>query len=761
MRELEHLSDKESLEVEVITSLYQQLRIMIQSSPAVEQRNIKRAFASRKLIYAEKEGCGGWYPVAECLWASKWDLPRWAILEPIYKDLRDFFVNFLGVKTLSLQLVYNELDYLGSSSYTTRAQIEPNIWLLNSYLSAGSQPSDAKMLLDRKIFPVRYPDGHVQLETAMVEFAIVDRAQLGDIFKPRAKTLNFDLDQVRMLEPTLRWLGLRERYLSEVVREVSRVQGASKEPLSTPERSFKPRAHALYRPRFDEWGSDVYNSFETAEVYETDGIAATLSLNQDGREICYEKGWSDLHIEVDDTYLEIFVPRDKKKQESCYARKLPLGIFKWLMTPSDGGQVTMNEKALRLIASVLNSSRPVIAEILEEEGIAAGKFEDDYEEVEELEAHDAEETRTTGAVYVSEESHDVEEFHDAEDVASSSDDDPIATPSLATTEAEESPSLAAPDSSHPAAPARQETVDAPSFTLSIINQGVATSSPARLQPTRSRRFSSSDIAEDVSYLVARSDFATTSNQSTIQPIPAVLTLIDQETTRYQALLERVVTSARRSPRLPSQGAYDMTGMSHALSDLMDDSSDSEVDQFPRFRSSSQQERDRKIGAAGELYVFELLKNLTPGLPGFSLENWRSTIRRYVSAHPDYANISHWNHRETSDFEYDDSEGALTVLMIDNGYLERDVWENKKPRYYLEVKTTTGPCEAPFYMSKSQYRLMHQCQDGTDKIYVVFRVYEVEKTAVQLRVYVNPAGLKDSGSLLYTAETWSVRPGAGT
>ncbi|RSL61952.1 hypothetical protein CEP54_005994 [Fusarium duplospermum] len=729
----------------------------------------------QELLRPIKGGCDGWHQVAECLWASEIDLPGWAILEPYYEDLENFFVEFLGVKTLSLELVYRELNRLGSSSDTAREEIEPNIWSLNSFLSAGVQPPDAKTLLDRRIFPVRYPDGHVRLEKATVEFAIVDREQLGDIFKPRAKTLDFDLDEVRMLEPTLTWLGLGERCLSEAVQEVSRVQGPSKEPLSTPERSIKPRAHALYRiayhynsPRLDEWDSYVYTALESALVYETDGIAATLSLNQDGREICYEKGLSDLHIEEEGDSLNVFVPRDKKSQESCYARKLPWGLFKWLMTPSDGGQVTLNEKGLRITASVLNSSRSVIADILEEEGIAAGEFEDDYEEVEEPEeAHTAEETPKTGESHATEETDeveesDVEESHVVEDVASSSDGDPIDTPALTETEAEETPSLTSSDSSQPAALVRQETTGAPIFDPSSINQGVATVPPTRRQPTRSRRFSSSDITEDVSYFEARSDVATTTtNQPTVQPIPAVPALTDRETTQYQALLERVVTAARGSPRLPSQGAYDMTGMSHALSDLMGDGSCDEVDQFPRFRSSSQYERDRKIGAAGELYVFELLKNLSPGIPGFSLENWRSTIRRYASAHPDYTNIGNWNHRETSDFEYDDSEGALTELMIDNGYLDRDIWENKKPRYYLEVKTTTGPCESPFYMSKGQYRLMHECRDSTDKIYVVFRVYEVEKTAVQLRVYVNPAKLEGSGRLIYTAETWSVRPGAGT
>jgi hypothetical protein len=309
---------------------------------------------------------------------------------------------------------------------------------------------------------------------------------------------------------------------------------------------------------------------------------------------------------------------------------------------------------------------------LEDEGIAAGELENDYE---------------------------VEE----ED-ASSWDEDPIDTPALAQTEVEETPGPETHVSSQLVTPSRQETVYGPSFTPRTASRGVATGLPVPYQPAQSRQSSSPNLAQDVSYIQARSDVAIARHQPIIQSIPSVSALIGREEAQYQALLERVVTAARGSPRLPAQGAYDMTGMSHALSDLMDHSSYDWVDQFLPFRSSSQQERDRKIGAAGELYVFELLKNLSPRLPGFSLQNWRSTIRKYVSAHPDYVGIQPWNHRETSDLEYADSEGALTELMIDNGYLKRGIWENKKPRYYLEVKTTTGPCEAPFYMSKSQYRL---------------------------------------------------------
>ncbi|KAJ3467638.1 hypothetical protein MRS44_005202 [Fusarium solani] len=718
MRELEYLSDKEDSELEIVSGLYKQLSAMSKNLPTKVQEDIKSVFVNKNLIYAEKGGHGAWHQVAKCLWASESELPGWAILEPHYRDLYKFFVNFLGVKTLS---------------------VEPNIWILNSYISAGSQPPDPKTLLGRRIFPVRYPDGHVQLETARAEFAIIDRTQLGDIFKPMAKTLDFDLDQVRRLGPTLNWLGLGMRHLSEAVREVSRIRGASEEPLSTPAWSIKPRAHALYRiayhynsPRLNQGADILYETLKNAQVYETDGIAATLYINQDGHERSYEK-----------KSKAIFTSR---REEGSLT-----SLFLAPRGAKNGSRAVLDEKGLRITASVLNSNRFVLSDILEDEGIAHGELEDDYEEVEEtkdvegaqaIEPHIAEETRVVG------------------DVVGSSDEDPIATSALAETEAEETPGPETPVSSRLATPGSQNVIHEPFFTPSTVSREVATGLTVWHQPTRSRRFSGSDLTQDVSYIEARSDLAITSHQPAIRPILALPALVGQETAQYQALLERVVAAARGSPRLPSQGAYDMTGMSNALSDLTGHSSYDGVDQFLPFRSSSQQERDRKIGAAGELYVFELLKNLSPGLPGFSLQNWRSTIRKYVTEHPDYTDIQPWNHRETSDLEYNDSEGALTELMIDNGYLERDIWENKKPRYYLEVKTTTGPCEAPFYMSKSQYRLIHECQDSEDKIYVVFRVYEVEKAAVQLRVYVNPARLERSGHLTYTAETWSVRPGTG-
>lgn len=79
------------------------------------------------------------------------------------------------------------------------------------------------------------------------------------------------------------------------------------------------------------------------------------------------------------------------------------------------------------------------------------------------------------------------------------------------------------------------------------------------------------------------------------------------------------------------------------------------------------------------------------------------MRRYVTVHPDYATMDPWTGRETSDITYTDTGGVLTDVLIRNHYLKRRRWAGKTPKYFIEVKTTTSSCDAPFYMSNAQYQ----------------------------------------------------------
>jgi hypothetical protein len=91
------------------------------------------------------------------------------------------------------------------------------------------------------------------------------------------------------------------------------------------------------------------------------------------------------------------------------------------------------------------------------------------------------------------------------------------------------------------------------------------------------------------------------------------------------------------------------------------------------------------------------------LPGFTEENWRSSIRKEVRVHEKYCNMEPWNGAETADIVYQDFDGHFTELLIGEGYLPSAIWRHATPTYYLEVKTTTRQGGERFFMSKGQYQ----------------------------------------------------------
>lgn len=54
--------------------------------------------------------------------------------------------------------------------------------------------------------------------------------------------------------------------------------------------------------------------------------------------------------------------------------------------------------------------------------------------------------------------------------------------------------------------------------------------------------------------------------------------------------------------------------------------------------------------------------------------------------------------------------------------------------------------------------MQENRNDGSTVYVILRIFKIEGS-VGMRIYVDPAELKDSGALLFTAETWSVVPAA--
>jgi len=170
---------------------------------------------------------------------------------------------------------------------------------------------------------------------------------------------------------------------------------------------------------------------------------------------------------------------------------------------------------------------------------------------------------------------------------------------------------------------------------------------------------------------------------------------DAQETAYKRVLEHLVNVARQ--RVHS-AVFESTGVS-IQGPVATTALPQEI--IREAFATRTQERDFKVGAAGELYMFELLKGL--GLPRFGLENWTSGIRDRVKIHAEYHDLEKSNNRSAiADFEYLDDSRRLTQFLTQKGHLPQGLWDSERPLYHIEVKTTTSSdWQEPFFMSKAQ------------------------------------------------------------
>ncbi|KXX74826.1 Autophagy-related protein 9 [Madurella mycetomatis] len=656
VQELENLKDYDDDDFDCIRGFYEYLNSM---DIIAFTEDLRREFEDKGLIFATKNGQPSWHKISECLWSSTTEIRGKITLNDDYEELSDFFISKLGVGTLTLQMVYDEL--LLTTSRTPVRQLKNTIRSFNALLRTEQDALCPQPLLEACIFPVRYADGVLKLRSAKTEFAIVDREHLAERLRGRIKMLDYTLEQVWRLQPFFEWAGLQGRYLSVAVKEITSVARSECEtrPMLEPSRDIKRKAHALLRvaaafdsPRYQADAAVLYRLFRTAKTMEAESISPSLIIHQNGKSIEVEEGIGDVNVSDGASGLEVYVPSDKTAQDICFDSSLPRHLADWLMRgPTTQIGEEADNAAVVALTALLNARLSAVHQILDRRGIIHVDVPDEAGESE----------------------YELPSTHDQvsdEDAGPSRPD----TPGSVATGSSGNRAPASTPSEPPGSCSEPESPD------SVVEQ---------ITHRRAHRSHRSPAAAAV--------------LSTPDPQPHQQ-LVSAEDSRYRELLDRVIAAARTAT-LPSR-VYDMSGIRDALSGALVPGFDG-LDSINRFRSSNQLERDKKIGAAGELYVFELLSCLDPTLAGWSRANWQSTIRRYVNIHPDYADMTSWDRRETADMVYDDTEGDLTSWLIDCDYLSGDDWEHARPRYYLEVKTTTGPCDTPFYMSKRQYQLVRK------------------------------------------------------
>ncbi|KAJ6438742.1 hypothetical protein O9K51_08143 [Purpureocillium lavendulum] len=699
----------------------------------INVRTLRDAFVSEALIFVQdKHGDYIWVKPSECLWSTATEIRNKITLNNCYDDvLEDFFVKALGVSRITIDMVYDEL-YTADRANVTLEHVKSSLGILCTLLETEKlKPTQTPAkLLERAILPVRYPGGDVRLVSADVEFAIVDRRPLENLFRDRVRLLDFTLIEIVRLEPLLSWMNLGDRYLSKAVRHNSVVDPELTWLVSDPVRDIKRKAHALTRiathlrsPRARS--SDQVQAFYTlllkAKTWETNGISATLILPQDGLHTAVELEQGEVCIDDKGDILNIYVPRDEESQDVCFGSALPEKLVEWMATDPTTLQIegSMVESMVKVVTGLLGTRSPsAMQRILDMQGIV-----------------------------------DI-------DVA-------IETPDVALGQTDQSRTGTAID--EPDRPQHQEE----SITFSTRSRGNSTSSstlanesamstPAPSPTTGSRAPHDTGGPNDHEGSFSHDTYIEIQShhhrhrQIPYRPLSTVTTTSSE---CYRELLQHIVACARATV-MPRYGAGSLSTPADPLvPSLQAISSDTHGDWLRR-ESATSIERDCKVGAAGELFVYELLSSL---LEDFGPQCWQSTMRRLVTGslgHADHANIGPWAgaaQDETTDIVYTDTSGAFTRLLVTNEYLDAGTWANRQDvRYYIEVKSTFGECAVPFFMSDRQYNLMTELTTE-NSVYLIFRVFSMTSDAIGARIYADPDRMRREGQLKFSANRWAVAP----
>jgi hypothetical protein len=151
------------------------------------------------------------------------------------------------VKPVDLKMVYDELLNLASRVNVSIEEVKDLLCVFNSHLFSEKTDLNPGKLLQRKVFPVRGPDGEPSLQTSRENFVIIDREGVCSGFRDLIQTLDFSLSEICRLRPFIAWAGLENRYLSKLVKEVSRLEGGVAQPISRPRRAVRMKAYGLLR----------------------------------------------------------------------------------------------------------------------------------------------------------------------------------------------------------------------------------------------------------------------------------------------------------------------------------------------------------------------------------------------------------------------------------------------------------------------------------------------------------------------------------
>lgn len=210
---------------------------------------IRDEFRTSKLIFALPKG---WHSTEECIWYDRAQIEDRVAISSLYPSLREFFVEFLGVQVPDLRMLVKELKKVSTSTRSVE-KAKSLIWQINSMEPSAK---DLASIQKSAIFPVKIGNDGAHLQSKEKDFVIVDREKLANAFRGPDVTgtlaiLDFtNIEEVRKLQPFLVGMNVEERYMSNMVNEITSFAGHANDSIDHDDiltRHIRRRAYALAR----------------------------------------------------------------------------------------------------------------------------------------------------------------------------------------------------------------------------------------------------------------------------------------------------------------------------------------------------------------------------------------------------------------------------------------------------------------------------------------------------------------------------------
>ena len=210
---------------------------------------LRSTFEFSALVYIPKENA--WCPPSQCVWVEpNVKVPGKASIADAYPSLETFFTAILNIPKPTVEMYVDSMK-AEAKGKASAAQIKITMKLI---CSLGIGEIDFSSLVEAKILPVKLANGERSFASASskdecVDFAIVDNTIHWNAFEGKIGVLDFSLEEIRDTRPLLLAMGLKERFSSKLVKEVTDVTGGSQDHEMTRNLRMKSQAIVRYATR--------------------------------------------------------------------------------------------------------------------------------------------------------------------------------------------------------------------------------------------------------------------------------------------------------------------------------------------------------------------------------------------------------------------------------------------------------------------------------------------------------------------------------